>query len=827
MRKNKWLLRTLVVMMSGVLCACGTITDTNLSQNGTENTEQNSTVSSSSGSETEGNETETGGVAVSDRVIVDPSDIIMADTYRFDKLEFEDVTYQDFHVVLEAEQASGVNGVQLESALKGYTGEGYASISDNKAFHLTVDIPASQYYKVTVRHSAGSHKENALIINGQNIVNVVSEQGDWVETVVDGVYIEEGTIHITFGDGWSWFYLDSITIENGQCYDGKAYEEVTTTLSNPYANLKTQNIYQYLLAIYGKRTLTGQCTDYGHNTETDALYLGLGKYPALRTFDFIYDSLSYCKNNPTARDMKLAIEWSKDGGLVVFDWHWYAPTNECAFYSSDTSFTLSNAVTDIDVAHMDLGDLQKLYREEKITKETLMIVADIDNISKMMKRMEEEGVTVMWRPLHEASGGWFWWGSSGVDAYQWLWKLLYERMTDFHELDNLIWIWNAQNPDWYPGDEYCDIAAIDIYGPSYDYSSHVSTMEELAAWADNKKMVALSECAVMPDPDNLMRDNAYWLWFAVWNWDFIVKNGTTELSDAYTGLDMMKKVYNSELMITRDELPNFDGTDPGEGAGSENEETIPMQIKVEELRISNGENTIYGKLYRPTAEGKYPAVILSHGYNGTHDSYVEECRLFAENGYVAYVFDFCGGSAWSKSTGASTDMTIFTEKADLLAVFDGISALETVDSNQIFLLGGSQGGLISALAAEELGNRVKAMALYYPAYCIPDDWRNKYPDPSTAPETLNFWGLDLGREFVTSIHDFYVFDVIGSYENDILILQGDRDNIVPYAHTKQASEQYKSAKLVKVMGEGHGFSEKAAEVAREMVLEFLKEHTQK
>ena len=69
--------------------------------------------------------------------------------------------------------------------------------------------------------------------------------------------------------------------------------------------------------------------------------------------------------------------------------------------------------------------------------------------------------------------------------------------------------------------------------------------------------VTMSECATMPDPDLIVRDNAYWLWFAVWNWDFIVKNGTTELSDAYTSFDMMKKVYNSDVIITRDELPDF------------------------------------------------------------------------------------------------------------------------------------------------------------------------------------------------------------------------------------------------------------------------------
>ena len=70
--------------------------------------------------------------------------------------------------------------------------------------------------------------------------------------------------------------------------------------------------------------------------------------------------------------------------------------------------------------------------------------------------------------------------------------------------------------------------------------------------------------ATMPDPDLVIRDNAYWLWFAVWNWDYIVVNGTKELSDAYTSFQMMEKVYNSEVMITREELPDFSQYDDKE-----------------------------------------------------------------------------------------------------------------------------------------------------------------------------------------------------------------------------------------------------------------------
>ena len=476
-------------------------------------------------------------------------------SYDFEKLKFEGVNEMDFSCLIEVEEHSKSD---VLTDVKGYSGSGYIDITNNRALKFTVDIPTSQYYKITVRHRSDGHKENPLLFNGAKVMDIYSEAGDWAETTVNGIYLEEGENIVTLGEGWSWFSFDSLLIEKGEAMSDEIYQNVTDELCNPNANKKTKKIYSYLKDIYGKRTLAGQCTDYGHNTETDALYLGLGKYPAVRTFDFIYDSMSFCGGKPSAKDVELAIEWSKEGGLVAFDWHWYAPYNECNFYSESTKFKLSNAVTEENIALIDLSEADEMYADGRLSIEALTLLEDIDNISELMKRMEKENVTVMWRPLHEASGGWFWWGASGAESYKWLWKLMYERMTDYHKLNNLIWVWNGQDKDWYPGDEYCDIAAIDIYNNSGDYGTSPSTLENITGWTGGKKLVTMSECATMPDPELIVRDNAYWLWFAVWNWDYIVVGGTTQLSEAYTTIDMMKKVYDSEVIITRDELPKFD-----------------------------------------------------------------------------------------------------------------------------------------------------------------------------------------------------------------------------------------------------------------------------
>ena len=258
---------------------------------------------------------------------------------------------------------------------------------------------------------------------------------------------------------------------------------------------------------------------------------------------------------------------------------------------------------------------------------------------------------------------------------------------------------------------------------------------------------------------------------------------------------------------------------------SNSEDMNKEEIVVKEMIIKENDKSIYGKIYYPEKEGKYPAVIMSHGYNGINADFVNECVYFAENGYVAYAFDFCGGSTRSQSSGASTDMTIFTEKEDLLTVFNHIQSLEYVDPEQMFLFGGSQGGLVTTLVAEELQTKVKGMMLYFPALNIPDDWRKNYATEAAIPETVDFWGLKLGKNFFMSMRDFYTFENIGSYPNDVLIIYGDKDAIVPYSAMEQAQKTYQSVELVVLPNEGHGFSPAAGKKAREMLLTFMQKHS--
>ena len=254
-----------------------------------------------------------------------------------------------------------------------------------------------------------------------------------------------------------------------------------------------------------------------------------------------------------------------------------------------------------------------------------------------------------------------------------------------------------------------------------------------------------------------------------------------------------------------------------------NNETI-NEVVVEALIINNNEDKIYGKLYAPQKEGKYPAVILSHGFNGCHSDFEKECMYFAQNGFVAYAYDFCGGSTRSKSSRDTVDMTVFTEKEDLIAVLNYIKTLSFVDSDGIYLFGGSQGGLVTTLAAEECRDYIRGIALYFPALNIPDNWRRNFATVEDIPEVHNLWGVNLSRNFFLKIRDFDTFANIGKFDKDVLIIHGDKDDIVLLKNSIKAQSIYNKAKLIVLPQEGHGFSEKAGKEAMEQVLYFMKKH---
>lgn len=342
---------------------------------------------------------------------------------------------------------------------------------------------------------------------------------------------------------------------------------------DPDANAKTRDIYTYLKSIWGQKTLSGQqdLTWKDSIDMAERIHNDTGKYPALMGYDFMNYGMT-ANWVEGIKQTQEAIDFAKKGGFITFSWHWRDPAllntsqvNEANFYVREPD-AKKNTNFQIPVKNGQLDSSSEAFAQ---------INAGIDLIAVELKKLNDAGVTVLWRPLHEASGhngdGWFWWGRTRTDgvpqsfAQILLWRHMYDRLTNHHGVHNLLWVWNGQNAAWYPGDAYVDIVSHDIYDGSDNktYKSQISTYTQARKYPFENKMVALSENSYIPDPDKIATDGAWWLWFMTWNDGYTAEGeGVTHKDNFWTGeyynTNAHKtKVYSHDNVITLDELPSF------------------------------------------------------------------------------------------------------------------------------------------------------------------------------------------------------------------------------------------------------------------------------
>lgn len=370
-------------------------------------------------------------------------------------------------------------------------------------------------------------------------------------------------------------------------FESREVDPTKPVSENAQTNEKTMEVWNYLRSVYGKQVITCQQMMGNECYEDLVFYNATNDLTAMKGYDFIFCTGSYHSDDMIDE----AIEWSKEsGGLCAFTWHWNVPKDidnpegGYAFYTNEiTNFSQVNAVT-------------------PGTKEYETVIHDIDLIATKIQRMESEGVTILFRPLHEASGAWFWWGLQGRDSatnevFQKLWYMIYDRLENYHKLTNIIWVWNGQNPHTAIHPNAFDIEGIDRYYDQEDISAEaLSTYyekcygelagydkycAELAGMDSTGKMMALTECGYIPDPEGIKAANTIWLYYMVWNGDFIYEtdaagkamvdlNGTPH-PNPKKGItnEMLAEYFSNDLYITHNKLPEF----------SFGVREIPQQIK--------------------------------------------------------------------------------------------------------------------------------------------------------------------------------------------------------------------------------------------------------
>ncbi len=461
----------------------------------------------------------------------------------------------NFEKKIEAEKATITGDLKISKERKNHSGTGYiTNFNQNEENNIKINfnLPANEHYDISVCIASDKAENNALMVNNKEISKFKTKStGKFEIYTFENVFLNLGNNTFEINEITGNIDFDFIHIKNSNYYN-KINLKVSQSLINSRADQKTKNTMKFLTENYGKNTITGQYVSLGKNTELNLIKKVTGKYPTIRFSDFGYvtnpKSLGY-------NEIYKAIEWSKLGGLIGYSWHWRAPLDKPSFYTEKTAFDISKAQTSKNIASLSIDDIEKLHSQKEISSECFAIIKDIDTVSKELEKLQKANVTVLWRPLHEASGGWFWWGAKGKEPYLWLWNLMYERMTSFHKLNNLIWIWNAQDPKWYVDDDKCDIISADIYNNQSEPNSQINTFYEMYN-ISKKKLIAISEASSTPNINYMLRDKSMWSFFALWKGEYIQDiNGN--YSEAYTLKQDLINAYNHENTITLDNMPSL------------------------------------------------------------------------------------------------------------------------------------------------------------------------------------------------------------------------------------------------------------------------------
>lgn len=446
----------------------------------------------------------------------------------------------------EAESGS-LTGTEIGNSRSGFSGEGYVTGFDNDgdAVSIPVEVNATGLYDLWIGFAApNGEKTNDIYVNGSYAGSqIFPSSQSFGEGYFGKIALESGSNRIKIVKNWGYFEVDFVRVAPTTPNEIHNYP---TELIHPSPSYEAETLYLFLRDYYGHRIISGQQADAGGDTELNYLSERTGYLPAVKGFDLIDYSPSRVANGTTSQQTERAIDWWKEEqGIVTLMWHWNAPkdlldTEDApwwsGFYTYATTFDPTVAMNDQN------------------SEEYELIIRDIDVIAAELKKLQDAKVPLLWRPLHEAEGEWFWWGSKGPETCVWLWKLMYDRLTNEHGLDNLIWVWTGTNSevalDWYPGDEYVDIIGADIYLEDGNYATNFSMFDDMAGIHDGQKVISLSETGTIPDPDDLDKQKARWSWFVVWSGDFIMDGQKNEVSH-------LVDVYQHDYVITLDELPDF------------------------------------------------------------------------------------------------------------------------------------------------------------------------------------------------------------------------------------------------------------------------------
>ncbi len=311
--------------------------------------------------------------------------------------------------------------------------------------------------------------------------------------------------------------------------------------ANPSTSVPARTLLDFLYEIEGDYILSGhhnyilQATKY-----TKAVEEMTGKSPVVWGSDFSFNFGDRDPNEARQAMIDTAKMMYEQGHIITLMWHSCFPSDgqEC---DSESIWVWQPGVSQAQWDSLTTPG----------TELNLQWQQQVDQVAEFLKQLRDAGVPVLWRPYHEMNGIWFWWcNKRGEDGFIKLWRMMYDRFVNVHNLNNLIWVWNTNAPRdtkgdeaydyalFFPGLEYVDVLAADVYHNDYR-SSHHDDLLELAAG----KLIALGEVGELPTPE-ILQQQPQWVWFMGWaNWLFKANEP-----------EAVKALYNSPRVLSMQDV---------------------------------------------------------------------------------------------------------------------------------------------------------------------------------------------------------------------------------------------------------------------------------
>ncbi|MCR4793801.1 MULTISPECIES: glycosyl hydrolase [Ruminococcus] len=569
-----------------------------------------------------------------------------------------------FPYTIEGEKMKGADlwTSIYQTELPGYSGEGFYYLTAQPA-SFEVTVPEDGMYSIVVHGAQILNKEGrqqAVKINGVKYITQAAYSDKWVDYDFGMVRMNKGVNTIEFISEYGYMAIDTVTVDNAKFPD---LSKASGTTVDKDATPETKALMKYLKSVYGKHILSGQQEIYGggHAVETTIRYDAnankcidqegveyvideeswdkteqgekfpwhctgpdgqvytystqnrnytyndynyevryikelTGEEPAIRGFDFGSYCPCYAWDDGVAQRM---IDWAKNkNGICTASWHVNVPKTKASYtlgepldfglttYTENTDFVTANCMV-------------------KGTMEYDYFQLCMKNLAAELKKLQDAGVPVIFRPFHEAegnpsrtddpidgSGAWFWWSKEGAVVYNKLWNFLQDTLTNEYGLHNLIWeqnlyAWSDNSAKWYSGDDKVDIVGFDKYNCQYNRhdgkqqgvpneDAEAGIFYTLNKFVNGNKMVSMPENDSCPSLNNMQVEHAYWLYFCPW---YDSEQAHFLCGKEYQDPDTFKELYKSDFCITLSELPKDlykGGSEPSTGTTTTTTTTKPV-----------------------------------------------------------------------------------------------------------------------------------------------------------------------------------------------------------------------------------------------------------